>query len=143
MTGLVTNLKVVQRCAVAVNPLEFSDNPRVKYTFTQNMNAYILSEHQRLETVRNLVATSPTNHEPLHKENSSVGSIELVIVGGYSVQQVASSASRRSRVPLMPASSFSHSFSQRPLLFSLANLLAAVPLKHVNDIHDDIMRLKR
>ena len=100
------------------NPLESNDNPRVKYTFTQTHKTDILPEHQRLETVRNIVATSPADHEPLHKENSSLGRIELVIAGSYGVvQQVPSSASRRSRVPLM----LCHSLSQRPLLFSLAN----------------------
>ena len=62
------------------NPLGSSGNPRLKYTFTPIHKT--LTHTSLLSLVRNRVATSPADHKPLHEESSSLGSIELVNVGG-------------------------------------------------------------
>ena len=62
------------------NALESSDNPRPMHKFTPIHKTFTHTSflsHQRLETVRNLVATSPVDHEPLHQESSSLGRSSL------------------------------------------------------------------
>ena len=60
------------------NPLGSSGNQRPKYTFTPIHKTFMHTSF--LSLVRYRVATSPADHEPLHEESSSLGSIELVIV---------------------------------------------------------------